>query len=166
MTNDLYLPSGLMVYLVIAVLINVSAHARAVRAKDTILFGPTVMIRLLFIAIVLGFSSGAVYVAFETPPYPIGVMILGVIAIIGTIGIPPNILVTRTEVIESKWWGWKSTILWKDVSTIIYRQESHETLVIGKSGNRVVHSGFNRDSSGFLEIIKTRTGLSTIVRKL
>jgi|GEM_PF-4962008 hypothetical protein len=166
MTNDLYLPSGLMVYLIIAALINISAHAKAAHAKDTLLFGPTVMIRLIFIAIVFGFFSGAVYVAFETPPYPVGVVILGVISIIGTIGIPPNILVTSTDVIESKWWGKRSTIPWKDVSRILYLQETHETVVIGKSGTRVVHSGFNRDSNGFQEICKRRTGQNAILLKL
>jgi hypothetical protein len=166
MTNDLFVPSGLLVYLIIAALINVSAHTKAVRAKDTLLFGPTLMIRLLFIAIVLGFSAGAIYVAFETPPYPMGVVILGIISILGTIGIPPNILVTSTEVIESKWWGSKSTIPWKDISRIVYRKKSHETVVIGKAGDRVVHSGLNRDSIGFRTYCEKRTGQKVTVSEM
>jgi len=164
MKSGLYIPSGLIVYLVVTGLLRTTAHAKAAKSVDALVFGPTTTVRWLLVAMICGFACGAIYSSVVPPQYLAGAVIFGLIAIAGTVAIPSNVLVSGTGVTEVKWWGARTTIPWKDVSRIEYHKGPATTVVVSKTGAKVVHSGWNRDSSGFLESCEKKTGLSATTR--
>jgi hypothetical protein len=159
MKTNIYIPSGLVVYLVVTGLLHATAQAKATRQADALLFGPTITVRWLLIALVLGFACGSLYVSLTPPQSLLGAAIFGLISMAGTLAFPANSLVTETGVAEVKWWGTQKTILWRDVDRIEYHKGPATTVVVSKAGTKVVHSGWNRDTSGFLESCEEKTGL-------
>jgi len=166
MKSGLYIPSGLIVYLVVTALLHATAHAKATREADARVFGPTAAVRYLLVALILGFAVATLYVSLTPPPSLLGAVIFGLISISGTLAFPPEVLVTATEVAEVKWWGAKTAISWKDVSRIEYHKGPATTVVVSRAGAKVVHSGWNRDTSGFLESCEEKTGLSATTSEL
>jgi len=166
MRNALYVPSGLIVYLVITGLLHATAHAKATKNDDELVFGPTPMVRSLLVVLILGFAAAAIYVSLTTPSSLLGTIIFGSISIAGTLAFPPNILVTASGVASVKWWGKKTVVFWRSVSRIEYHKGPAATVVVGQHGARVVHSGWNRDTSGFLLACEEKTGLSPTISEL
>jgi hypothetical protein len=157
--SGLYIPSGLIVYLVVTGLLYTTSHAKAIRSADALVFGPTATVRWLIVALILGFAGAAFYVSLTPPPSLLGAVVFGLISVSGTLAFPPDVLVTPTGVAEVKWWGAKTAIPWKEVSCIEYHKGPATTVVLGKHGGRVVHSGWNRDTRGFLTSCEENTGL-------
>ena len=166
MSSGLYVPSGLIVYLVVTGLLHATAQANATRQADALLFGPTTTVRWLFIALILGFACGSLYVSLTPPRSLLGAAIFGLISMAGTLAFPANILVTGTGVAEIKWWGAQRRIPWRDVDRIEYHRGPATTVVLSKSGTRVVHSGWNRNTKGFLTSCEERTGLSAKISEM
>ena len=160
MKSGLYVPSGLIVYLVVTWLLQATAHAKAVKSADALVFGPTAVVRWLLVALILGFAGATIYVSVTPPPSLAGAIIFGLISIAGTLAFPSDVLVSRTGVAEVKWWGGRTAISWKDVTKIVYHKGPATTVVVSKEGSKVVHSGWNRDTNGFLESCEEKTGLS------
>jgi hypothetical protein len=160
MKSGFYVPAGLIVYLVVTGLLHATSHAKAIKSDDALVFGPTATVRWLLLALILGFACATIYVSVTPPPSLVGAMIFGLISIAGTLAIPSDVLVSGTGVAEVKWWGAKTSIPWKDVSRIEYHKGPATTIVVSKDGTKVVHSGWNRDTSGFLEACEKKTGLS------
>ena len=160
MKNNLYIPSGLIVYLIVTGLLNATAQSKATRQADALLFGPTETVRWLLIVLILGFACGSLYVSLTPPQSLLGAVIFGLISIAGTLAFPANIVVSGTGVAETKWWGTQKAIPWNDVDRIEYHKGPATTVIRSKDGTRVVHSGWNRDTSGFLASCQERTGLS------
>lgn len=48
---------------------------------------------------------------------------------------------------------------WSNVVSLEFNTGNSNTMVIGKSGTKICHSGFHLDKSRFEEEIKRRTGL-------
>jgi hypothetical protein len=48
---------------------------------------------------------------------------------------------------------------WSDVASLEFNTGKRNTLVIGKNGAKVCHSGFHLDQGRFEEEVKRRTGL-------
>ncbi len=159
MKDSLYIPSALIVYLVVTGLLHTTAQAKATRQVDALLFGPTTTVRYLLIALILGFACGSLYVSFTPPQSLPGAIVFGLISVAGTLAFPANIVVTGLGVTEVKWWGAQKTILWEDVDRMEYHSGPATTVVVSKTGTRIVHSGWNRDTSGFLESCERKTGL-------
>jgi hypothetical protein len=166
MRSGLYVPSGLIVYLVVTGLLHVTAQTKATRQADALVFGPATVVRYVLVALILGFTAATFYVSLTPPPSLLGAVIFGLISIAGTLAFPPDVLVTASGVAEVRWWGTKITIPWKDVSRIEYHKGPAATLVVSKAGAKVVHSGWNRDTSAFLEICQEKTGLSATTSEL
>jgi hypothetical protein len=166
MKSGLYVPSGLIVYLVVTGLLYATAHAKATRAADALVFGPTTMVRYIIVALILGFAGASFYVSLTPPPSLLGAIVFGLISVSGTLAFPPNVLVTTTGVAEVKWWGAKTVIPWKDVSRIEYHKGPATTVVVSKTGTKVVHSGWNRDTNGFIESCEEKTGLPPTTSEL
>ena len=160
MKSGLYVPSGLIVYLVVTGLLHATAHAKATKNADALVFGPTATVRWLLVALILGFACATIYVSVTPPPSLAGAAIFGLISIAGTLAFPSDVLVSGTGVAEVKWWGGKTEIPWKDVGRIEYHKGPATTVIVSKAGAKVVHSGWNRDTSGFLESCEEKTGLS------
>ena len=159
MNKGLYVSSGLIVYLVVTGLLHATAQAKATRQADALLFGPTTTARWLLILLILGFACGSLYVSLTPPQSLLGAIIFGLISISGTLAFPANILVTGAGVAEIKWWGTQKAIPWRDVDRIEYHRGPATTVVLSKNGIRVVHSGWNRDTNGFLTSCEEKTGL-------
>jgi hypothetical protein len=166
MKSGLYIPSALIVYLAVTGLLHSTAQARATREADVLVFGPTAAVRYLLVALILGFAAATFYVSLTPPPSLLGATIFGLISISGTLAFPPDVLVTASGVAEVKWWGAKTEISWKEVSRIEYHKGPATTVVVSKAGTKVVHAGWNRDTSGFLRSCEDRTGLSAMIREM
>lgn len=164
--KGIYIPSALIVYLVVTALLYATANTRAKREKGNLTFGPTAIIRTTLIVLIFGFAGGAVYVSLTEPPLLIGAAIFGLIAIAGTFAFPSKIVVSDSSVSEIKWWGTRVEIPWKDVSNIEYHEGSSTTVVRGNKGARVVHSGWNRDTIEFLRLCEQRARLSATISQL
>lgn len=163
----MYISSALIVYLVVTGLLHATAHARAKQeSDDSLIYGPTALVSAILIIIILGFTLAALYVSVSRPPLLIGTAIFGFIAAAGTFAFPSRIVVRRSSVSEIKWWGSKIDIPWTDVSRIEYHRGPSTTVLRGKVGGKVVHSGWNRDSVGFLKICEQRTGRPVQISEL
>jgi hypothetical protein len=148
------------VYLVISGLLRATAHAKAKKNADALVFGPTATVRWLLVAIIGGFACATVYVSVIPPSSPIGTVIFGLIAIAGTLAFPSEVFVSTTGVAQVGWWGRKTSIPWKDVSRIEHHRGPATTIVVSRTGMKVVHSGWNRDKTAFLQSCEEKTGLS------
>lgn len=166
MRSALYIPSGLIVYLVVTGLLHSTAQSKATQQADALLFGPTTTVRWLLIALIVGFACGSIYVSVTPPRSVIGAVIFGLISVAGTLAFPANVLVTGTGVSEVKWWGVQKMIPWKNVDRIEYHRGPATTVVLGRDGTRVVHSGWNRDTNGFLVSCEERTGISATTSEM
>jgi hypothetical protein len=163
----MYISSALIVYLVVTGLLHATAHARAKEeSDDSLIYGPTALVRAILIILILGFTFGAVYVSVSRPPLLVGTAIFGFIAVAATFAFPSKIIVRRRSISEIKWWGTTIDIPWADVSRIEYHRGPSTTVLRGKHGGKVVHSGWNRDSVGFLKICEQRTGRSAQISEL
>jgi hypothetical protein len=56
-------------------------------------------------------------------------------------------------------WGRRSAMSWGDVASLEFRTGACTTMVIGKNGAKICHSGFHIGQSCFEEEVKRRTGL-------
>jgi hypothetical protein len=166
MNGALYIPSGLVVYLVVIGLLQATAHAKAIRNGDVLVFGPTLAVRVLLIALIIAFACATVYVSLTPPPSLSGAGIFGLITVVGTMAFPSDVLVSRTGVAQVRWWGAKTAIPWKDVSRIEYHKGPATTVVVSRAGLKVVHSGWNRDTKGFLQSCEERSGLSATTSEI
>jgi hypothetical protein len=160
MKNALYVSSGLIVYLVVTGLLQATAHAKATKVADALLFGPTATVRWSLVALTLGFACATVYVSVTPPPSLAGALIFGGISIAGTLAFPSNVVVNKMGVAEVKWWGAKTAIAWLEVNRIEYHKGPATVVVVSNSGAKVIHSGWNRDTRGFLESCEEKAGLS------
>ena len=151
----MYISSALIVYLVVTGLLHATAHAKARQEPDSLIYGPTALVKAVSVIVILGFTFGAVYVSVSQPPLPIGTAIFGFIAVAGTFAFPSKIVVSRSSVSEIKWWGTRTDIRWPDVSRIEYHRGPSTTVLRGKDGSKVVHSGWNRDGAGFGDLRTT-----------
>jgi hypothetical protein len=158
--SGLFIPSGLIVYLIVTGLLYTTSHAKASRNGDVLVFAPTATVRLLVLTSILGFAGAAFYVSFTPPSSLLGAVVFGLISVSGTLAFPADILVTSKGVSAVKWWGAKTEIPWNEVSRIEFHKGPATTVVLGKYGSRVVHSGWNRDGSGFRTSCEKNTGLS------
>jgi len=160
MKDPFYLPSALLIYLIVTGLLHLTAHAKAVKGSGTLSFGPTETVRVLIILIVLGFAGAAVYVSIVPPVSLLGAIVFGLISVTGTLAFPAEVLTGDTGVSEVKWWGTRTDIPWNQIRQIEYHKGSATTVVLSKSGSKVIHSGWNRDTEQFLKVCERRTGLS------
>ena len=166
MSGAVYVPAGLVIYLVVDGLLRSTAHAKAVRNGDALMFGPTPAIRSLLIVLILGFACATVYVTVTPPASLVGATIFGLISLAGTLAFPSEVLSTKTEVRAIKWWGAQTAIPWNEVSRIEYHKGPATTVVVSRAGTKVVHSGWNRDRSGFLASCEENTGLSPDISEM
>lgn len=157
--RDSYIPSALIVYLTVSGLLHAAAHSKAKRTSNGLTFGPTLTIRLLLMGGIFGFACGAIYVALTPPQSLLGGLIFGLISVAGTIAFPADIALTQSSVESTRWWVSRTTILWTDVQRIEYHKGQSMTVIFSKHGPKTVHSGFNRDSKGFLANCENRTGI-------
>lgn len=56
-------------------------------------------------------------------------------------------------------WGRRAALAWNDVASLEFNTGNRNTMVIGKNGAKVCHSGFHLDQPRFEEEVKRRTGL-------
>ena len=166
MKSSLYIPSGLIVYLVVTGLRNTTAQTKARRQADALLFGPTDVVRRLLIVMILGFACGSIYVSLTPPQSLLGAIVFGSIAMAGTFAFPANIIVNSTEVVQARWWGAQRAISWKEVNRIEYHKGPATTVVIAMDGRRIVHSGWNRDTEGFLAWCEEKTGIAVTMAEM
>jgi hypothetical protein len=107
----------------------------------------------LLIFLILGFACASLYVSVTSPPSLAEALIFGLISVAGTLAFPPEIFITDAGVTEVKWWAATTAIPWKDVVGIEFHKGSATTVIVSKGGSQVVHSGWNRDTKGFLQIL-------------
>jgi hypothetical protein len=154
-----YVPSGLIVYLVITGLLYATARTKALRNADSLVFGPTETVRWLLVVVIVGFACGAVYVSITPPPSLGGAIVFGLLSTAGTLVFPSDVFVTATEVAEVRWWGSKTAIPWEDVIRIECQKGQGTVTIVSQTGVRVTHSSWNRDTEGFLMSCREKTGL-------
>jgi len=56
-------------------------------------------------------------------------------------------------------WGRRAALAWSDVASLEFNTGNRNTMVIGKNGAKICHSGLHLDQGRFEEEVKRRTGL-------
>ncbi|RSL18162.1 hypothetical protein EDE15_3718 [Edaphobacter aggregans] len=158
--------SGLIVFLFVTGLISATARTKPRKYVSGLVYGPLERVRWFLVLTIVGFAGGAFYVAITPPRSLLGVLIFGFISLAGVWSFPSDIIVSSKSVTAVRLWGSRTTILWSDVSEIKFRQSPRDTAIIGKNGERVIHSGFNRDWQGFRAICVEKTGITPNVSRL
>jgi len=70
-----------------------------------------------------------------------------------------SIVLNRNGISGASTWGRRAALAWSDVVSLEFNTGARTTMVIGKNGARVCHSGFHLDQPRFEEEVKHRTGL-------
>jgi len=69
------------------------------------------------------------------------------------------IVISHAGISGASTWGRRAALTWRDVASLEFNTSSRNTMVIGKNGARICHSGFHLDKARFDEEVKRRTGL-------
>lgn len=166
MKSPEYIPAALLVYLAISGLLRSAATAKAKGEGDKLAFGPTATFHLLGIVAIIGSAGASLYLALIHPPLLLGVAIFGFISLSGTWAFPPQILAGADGLQQIKLWGSTVTMRWADIRRVEYHKGPATTVVADKNGRKIVHAGFNRDSSGFQDLCQQRTGLKIEIHSM
>ena len=164
--NSTPIAAPLIVYTVVTGLLSASRNAKAKSSGSTEVFGCTLMTSLLTIICTVGFTIGAAYVPVVPPSYPLGAIILGLIALCGLVAYPTPIILTPEKIEQLKWWGGRTSFGWRDVSKIEYHKGPATTLVVGPNNKKIVHAGFHVASERFRSDCVAKTHLKVITKEL
>ncbi|MGA2350177.1 MAG: hypothetical protein ABSF70_07085 [Terracidiphilus sp.] len=144
-----YIPSGLIVYLIVSSMLDKAKASRVKRSGPVMIFDATLTTKVLIVSGAIGSSIGSVYLALTTPDASLGVYVFAGLAVMCSIAFPSTISITKEGVQEHQWWGKSTIINWGDIRRIEYHKGPSTTVLFGISKRKIAHSGFHRDPETF-----------------
>jgi hypothetical protein len=135
-----------------------SATGKAVVEHDCIVFSESKVVSIIRWGGLLGFSAAAV-ASWTFEKSVLATSIWAGFAIIALLARGDSIVVNRDGISGASTWGRRAALAWGEVASLEYRAGAHNTIVMGKNGAKICHSGFHLDQTRFEEEVKRRTGL-------
>jgi hypothetical protein len=135
-----------------------SAAGRAVLEHDSIVFPESIVVPIIRWGGLLLFSA----LAFASWTYGrslLGTLISAGFAVLAIFARGHSIVMNGDGISGASTWGRRASLAWSDVASLEFNTGNSNTMVIGKDGAKVCHSGFHLDQRRFEEEVKRRTGL-------
>lgn len=135
-----------------------SAAGKSLLEHDSIVFPESIIVPIvrwtgLFMFSILAFASWTYGKSLLATSIAAGFAVLAVFAR------GDSIVINRDGISGASSWGRRASMAWSDVVSLEFNTGNSNTMVIGKTGAKICHSGFHRDKSRFEQEIKRRTGL-------
>lgn len=160
-----YIPSGLTVYLVVTWLLKAAQRGKVKVERGTLSFDCVLGMKLIFILAGVGFLAGSFYTAFALKDIWFSVLYAG-ISLAAAVAYPSKIILDNVKVQVNRWFGPPTSIQWRDVKQIEYHRGPVTTVVIGKCGKKIAHTGFHSDPGTFRTECERHTGLKIVHKEL
>jgi hypothetical protein len=153
-----YIPSGLTVYLVVTWLLKAAQSGKAKSEGGALIFSCILPMKVVLIVGGAGFLFGSFYTAFVLKDIWFSVL-YAALSLAATVAYPSEIVIDNLKLQINRWYASPRNIPWKDVERIEYHRGPVTTVVIGKSGAKIAHTGMHSDPSTFRSECERRTGL-------
>jgi hypothetical protein len=154
-----FLPSGLIVYLVVHRLLDAAQAGRARKDGTASLFEVSKAIRSLVVLATVGSGLAAAFILATGRRDITGLLIFGILMVIGLLSYPAVIIVNENGVREQTWWQGGRLIPWSKVARIEYHRGPRTTVLVSEDGKKISHTGFHSGSAEFREMCIRSTGL-------
>jgi hypothetical protein len=135
-----------------------SAQGKAVLEDDSIVFPESIVVPIVRWSGLFFFSALA-FVSWTYGRSLLGTLLSAGFAVLAFFARGDSIVINRDGISGASTWGRRTALEWSDVVSLEFNTGNHNTLVIGKNGAKVCHSGFHLDKARFEEEVKRRTGL-------
>lgn len=135
-----------------------SAAGRAVLENDCIVFPESIVVPIIRWGGLVVFSAAA-SASWVYGKSLLATLIFAGFVIFAMFARGDSIIVNREGISGASTWGRKAALAWSDVASLEFNTGNHNTMVIGKNGAKICHSGFHLDQGRFEEEVKRRTGL-------
>jgi hypothetical protein len=162
MQHATYVPSGLIIYLVVTGLIRQASKSNAKKDGNVLIFDATPVIKATVTLFIVGFALASLYVSLAPPATIVGAVVFGLIAVAGAYGFPAPIFVGPMGVQQSRWWGGTVSISWDSLTRIEFHKGPVTTVLIDRAGHKIVHAGFHRGRAEFLDVCQRRAHIDVI----
>jgi hypothetical protein len=135
-----------------------SAAGKAVLEHDSIVFPGSMVVPIVRWSGLALFSVAA-FASLIYAKSLLGALIFGGFALLSAFVRGDSIIINREGISGASTWGRRAALSWSDVASLEFNTANCNTMVIGKDGTKVCHSGFHLDQVRFEEEVKRRTGL-------
>jgi hypothetical protein len=135
-----------------------SVAGKAVLEHDSILFPESTAVPIVRWSGLVLFSVAA-FASLIYAKSLLGALIFEGFALLSAFARGDSIIINREGISGASNWGRRAALAWSDVASLEFNAGSRTTMVIGKNGSKVCHSGFHLDQPRFEEEVKRRTGL-------
>jgi hypothetical protein len=141
---------------------NRSARGTAIITQDSVSFPESKLVPIIRWSGLVLFSAAA----FASWTYGLSLLATGIFAGFALLSIFARgeaITVNSEGISGASIWGRSASLKWSDVASLEFNTGNRNTMVIGKDGARICHSGFHLDQPRFEAEVKRRTGLQVKV---
>lgn len=135
-----------------------SAAGKAVSELDSVVFPESVAVPVIRWSGLVLFSSAA-FASWTYGRSLLAASIFGFFGLLFAFARGGSIVLNRDGISGASTWGRKSALVWSDVVSLEFNAGTSTTIVIGRNGAKICHSGFHLDQVRFEEEVKKRTGL-------
>jgi hypothetical protein len=158
-----YVPSGLIIYLVVTGLLRQASKSNAKKDGNVLIFDGTPTIKATVILFTVGFALASLYVSLTPPVTIVGSVVFGLIAVAGAYCFPAPIFVGPEGVEQSRWWGGGTVSMsWDSLTRIEFHKGPGTTVLIDRAGHKIVHAGFYCGRAEFLDVCQRRAHIDMI----
>jgi hypothetical protein len=134
------------------------AAGKAVLEGDSIVFPESIMVPIIRWSGLVLFSTAA-FASWTYAKSLLGALIFGGFALLSAFARGDSIIINREGISGASTWGRRAALAWSDIASLEFNTGNRNTMVIGKNGTKICHSGFHLDQGRFEEEVKRRTGL-------
>jgi hypothetical protein len=135
-----------------------SAAGKAVVEHGSIVFPESKAVPIIRWSGLVLFSAAA-FACWTYTKSLLATSIFGGLALLSAFARGDSIIINCERISGPSTWGRRASMAWSDVASLEFNTGKRNTLVIGKNGAKVCHSGFHLDQGRFEEEVKRRTGL-------
>jgi hypothetical protein len=153
-----YVPSGLAIYLVVTWLLRAAQKGKAKTKRGTLAFECVLPMRVLLVVLIVAFGAGSFYTAFALKDIWFSA-ICATLSLGTTLAYPSEIDIDDVKIQLNRWYASPKSIPWVDVARLVYHRGPVTTVVIGKSGTKIAHTGIHSAPEEFRSQCERHTGL-------
>jgi len=165
MLTSEYVPSGLTVYLAVTWLLKAAQRGKVKTRQGVLVYDCILPMRALLVLLILGFLAGSFYTAFVLKDIWFSAL-CAALSLGGTLAYPSEIIIDDAKLQINRWYASPKSIPWSEVARLEYHRGPVTTVVIGKSGTKIAHTGIHSDPFLFQSECERHTGLKIVKKQL
>jgi hypothetical protein len=135
-----------------------SAAGKAISADDSTVFPESKVVPAIRWSGLILFSAAASASWFYGRSL-LATACFGVFTVVSFFARGDPITVNHEGISGASTWGRRASLPWSEVVSVVSNKRNGTTMIVGKNGAKVCHSGFHLDKARFEQEVKRRTGL-------